>query len=67
MTNANNLGNSEKRWNYGENQFRNTKDNLPGMQRLAEEQKGPMSLGDVQAGRRRLALLALRICRRSIS
>lgn len=40
---------------------RNTEDDLPAMQRGAAEQDGPMPVGDIQNGRDRLELLALRM------
>jgi hypothetical protein len=51
--------NSQRGGDLGKAAFGNGSDNLPGVQSASQEQERPVSVGDVQAGRDRVALLAL--------
>lgn len=61
MNYANNMGYSKKARDHRQIAIRHTAHNLPGMQRTAAQQARPVSVGDVQAGRGAVALLALRL------
>lgn len=52
---------------HGQADGRDAKDDLPGMQPHAAEQDGQVPVGDVQAGRGGLELLALRMERGRVS
>ena len=60
LKNANLIGHSGKGGNIGSEAVRHGADNLPGMQRDAKEQGGPVPERHIHAGRRDVALLALR-------
>lgn len=51
----------------GSSHERNAADNLPRVQPHAQEQDGQVPVSDIQAGRDRLALLALSVERRGVS
>lgn len=60
VKNANVIGHSGQGGNIGQTAFRHGSDNLPGMQPDAKEQVGSMLERHIHAGRRDVALLALR-------
>lgn len=60
------MGNLARLRHHGADQFRHPEDNLSGMFGGAEEQKGSVSFGDVQAGRNPVALPSLWLGRREI-
>lgn len=60
MKNAERVGNLEPARHHGAAVVRNGSDGMPQMQRAAAEQDGPVPIGDIQAGRDRLEMLALR-------
>ena len=60
MKNAERGGNPEPARHHGAALVRDGSDGLPEVQRAEAEQNGPMPVGDIQAGRDRVELLALR-------
>ena len=60
VKNASVIGHSGQGGNIGQTAIRHGSDNLPGMQPDAKEQVGPMPERHIHAGRRDVALLALR-------
>lgn len=60
VKNANVIGHSGQGGDFGKATFRHGSDDLPRMQPDAKEQVGPMPERHIHAGRRDVALLALR-------
>ena len=66
VENAKRSGHFEQGGNLSQAVERQCADNLPGVQPVTSQQAGPVPIGDVQAGRSSLALLALRASGRGV-
>lgn len=66
VQNAKRGGNSEQGRNIGQPLVRDSSDDMPGVQHDTAQQVGPVPVGNVQAGRGDVALLALRTSGRGI-
>lgn len=60
VNDAKHIGNSEQARDNGQADKRHGSGNMPALQPASAQQVGPLPVGDVQTGRDRVALLALR-------
>lgn len=60
VRNAERMGNPQQARDHGQANVGHMPDAMPGVQHATAQQAGPMPVGDIQAGRDRLELLALR-------